>query len=682
METNLVGRLRNTSLAYSRGLSPLFEAVVNSIHAIEDAGLSTADGNVAVEILRDPQSDLVFESDDKKRGPEPLGEIQGFKITDNGIGFTEENMQSFCTLDSDYKGDRGGRGVGRLLWLKAFNRVSVSSIYGNGSGSSKSRAFVFNATHGITGEVVSDAVTGATRMTCVHLDGFATKYREATRKSAKAIAANLFEHCLWYFVRPGGAPRIVIADDSESIDLNDIYDEHMIGSAKTERITVGKSTFDLTHVRLRANSSQTHVIAFCAAKRLVKEESLAGKLPGLGSKLADGEGEFVYACYVTSEYLDERVRPERASFDIDDDPVAGMFADGELSFHAIRGAVIEKVSEYLTEYIEDAKEKGIERVQAFVAEKAPQYRPVLGRFIEKGLSVDASIGDKDLEIVLHRHLASVEEEMLAAGQDLMVPRDDEGIFEYEKRLQAYLTAAEDIKRSDLAKYVSHRRVILDIFKKAIERKPDGRYSREDTLHSLIMPMHCDSNEIMPDGCNLWLIDERLAFHEYLASDKSLQSQPITGSADEGRPDINALNVFDNPMLVSETNDLPLASIVVVEMKRPVRDDATAGVSKDPIEQALAYLNRIRRGGVTTAAGRPIPHSESIPGYCYVICDITQSVEERCVFHGLHKTSDGTGYFFYHDNYKAYVEVMSFDGLVNAAKQRNRAFFAKLGLPAT
>ena len=31
--------------------------------------------------------------------------------------------------------------------------------------------------------------------------------------------------------------------------------------------------------------------------------------------------------------------------------------------------------------------------------------------------------------------------------------------------------------------------------------------------------------------------------------------------------------------------------------------------------------------------------------------------------------------------KAYIEVMSFDGLVNSATERNRAFFDKLGLPS-
>lgn len=45
------------------------------------------------------------------------------------------------------------------------------------------------------------------------------------------------------------------------------------------------------------------------------------------------------------------------------------------------------------------------------------------------------------------------------------------------------------------------------------------------------------------------------------------------------------------------------------------------------------------------------------------------------------THDGLGYFGFNDSAKAYIEVMSFDGLVNAATELNRAFFDKLGLPS-
>lgn len=156
--------------------------------------------------------------------------------------------------------------------------------------------------------------------------------------------------------------------------------------------------------------------------------------------------------------------------------------------------------------------------------------------------------------------------------------------------------------------------------------------------------------------------------------------PITDNVQTKEPDICALNVFDNPILVSDGNKLPLASIVVVEIKRPMRNDAREGEDKDPIEQSLGYLENIRNGNVSTANGRPIPNSQEIPGYCYIICDLTSTMLKWCKIHGLTVTSDNLGYFGYNPNYKAFIEVISFDRLVNSAKERNRAFFDKLGLP--
>ena len=681
IETNLRGRLRNTSLPYSHGLLPLFEAVVNSIHSIEGAGSSSRNGSITVEVVRDAQQTLEFETGPKKRGPDACRHIVGFRVTDNGVGFTDANMKSFLTLDSEYKADRGGRGVGRLLWLKAFKRATVHSTYRDDHRALKSRTFAFTAASGVNEEQSSDACPGTQRSTCVHLDGFGKRYREASYKTTQAIANSLFEHCLWYFVREGAAPSIVVKDGDECIDLDDVYEEHMVSSAETESTTIKDRQFDLTHIRLRANSSNTHVVALCAANRLVKEESLEGKIPGLYGRLSDSDGKFVYACYVTSSFLDETVRSERTDFNIMESHGA-LLARTEISLGEIRDAVIERASVHLSEYLEENKTKAKDRVESFVSQKAPRYRPILGRIPEDKLIIDPNIPDKELELTLHKHLAEIEDQLLADGHDVMNPKDGEEFSEYRKRLEEYLRTAEDIKKSDLANYVSHRRVILELLDKAIQRGADGRYAREDLIHNLIMPMRTDSNEIMPDSCNLWLLDERLAFHEYLASDKSLSSMPITDSTEGKEPDLVALNVFDNPILVSEGEKVPLATIVVIEMKRPMRNDAAAGEEKDPIEQALGYLDRIRRGKVQTASGRPIPNSGDIPGFCYAICDITPSVKKRCEILGLTPTSDHLGYFGYNPNFKAYLEVVSFDRLVNAAKERNRAFFDKLGLPTT
>jgi len=681
IQTNLQGRLRNTPLPLTSGLMPLFEAVVNSIHAIEEAGISATDGLIRIKINRAPaQTKLALEDDKKRRGPEPQGDILGFTVADNGIGFNDENIAAFKTLDTDHKVNKGCRGIGRLLWLKAFEKVEIGSRFVGADARLMRRTFAFDAKSGIQRESVVEAPSENQTGTTVSLINFDKKYQRYAYKSAEAIANAIFEHCLWYFVRTGGTSKIIVEDEDESIDLDDVFDSHMHTSAVSEEITVKGEPFELLHIKLRSSSSSAHAIAFCADNRLVLQEKLAGKLPGLHGKLTDKNGDFVYVCYVSGDVLNESARPERTGFDLAGD-IGELFSNTEIGWNDIRAAVAERASAHLASYLEVVKQKAIDRVQAFVSTQAPRYRPIVARIPKESLYVDPDISDKELDMTLHRHLAEIEGQMLAAGHDLMKVRDDESLSDYQARLNAYLKTAEDIKKSDLANYVMHRKVILDVLESAIQKKPDGRYAREDVIHSLIMPMRTDSTEVLLDNCNLWLVDERLAFHDYLASDKPLASMPVTGSSEGKEPDIMALNIFDNPMVVSEGPSMPMASIVVVEIKRPMRNDARAGELDDPIEQALGYLERIREGKVTTANGRPIPRSEDIPGFCYVICDITPSIEKRCVMHDLTRTSDGLGFFTFKQNFKAYVEVISFDRLINMAKERNRVFFDKLGIPA-
>lgn len=522
-----------------------------------------------------------------------------------------------------------------------------------------------------------EEVDNEERWTEVYLEGFSPRYRQASRKTASIIARHLFEHTLWYFIRPGGAPQIKIFDDEEVILLDDVYEEQMIGAAGVESFDLKDARFELIHIKLSTLSGRGHSIAYCASNRVVTQESIKGKVPGLYGGLSDGDRDFIYECYVSSPLLDERVRAERTSFDIEENPLE-LF--DSVSQREIRDAVLIRISNYLSEYLEEKQRLGRERVSSFVANKAPKYRPILDRIPSDQLAVDPEINDKDLDLLLNRHLFEIENRLLEDGHDIMAPKENESFKDYSIRVQDYLKIAQDVKQSNLANYVTHRRVILDWLEKAIERKSDGKYAREDLIHNLIMPMGHTSDELHFETCNLWLVDERLAFHDYLASDKTLASMPITDSNETKEPDLIACNVFDNPLLVSDSQKLPLASIVIVELKRPMRNDAVAGEEKDPMEQALGYLERIRNGRVQTQTGRQIPNSSDIPGFCYVICDITPTIEKRCKVLDLTPTHDYMGYFGYHKYYKAYLEVLSYDRLVNSAKERNKAFFDKLGLP--
>lgn len=669
LQTNLKGRLRNTSLPKSHGLMPVFEAVVNSIHSIEEKGHSD-NGKVVLRINRATQESLDFDA-------KSLPPILGFTITDNGCGFDETNFKSFETLDSDHKIDKGCRGVGRLMWLKVFDLVEVESHFADVNGELKKRVFRFDDKLGVHGATV-EAATQQQSGTLIKLVGFDDNFRKKVPTKGYSIANQLLEHVLWYFVRQVSAPKILVEDAGEVFDLDDLLEEHMHASAFLETITIRDYSFDLTHIKFRALVNKKHQLALCAANRLVKEESIQEKIPGLYGKLSDTSGEFTYTCYVSSGYLDERVRSERTSFDISEN-VDDMLS--EVSFKDIRNAVLERTKEYLQDVLEENISVGRKRVDDFIDNHAPRYRPIAHYVAEELLIVDPEKSDKDLELHLHAQWYEVERQLVNEGYDIMQPQNEEHVEEYKERLSEYLRKAEDLKKSDLANYVSHRKVIIDLLQKSIVRLDDGKYAREDMIHELIMPMRKDSSEILLDSCNLWLIDERLAFHNYLASDKTLKAMSITGNDSTKEPDLLSLRVFDNPMLVNDQNSFPLASITVIEIKRPMRNDMREGEDKDPIDQSLGYLERIREGKVMTKSGRPIPGNNDIPGYCYVLCDLTESMHRRCRRANLRITSDGMGYFGYNEPSHAYIEVISFDQLVKAAKERNRAFFDKLGLPS-
>jgi hypothetical protein len=543
------------------------------------------------------------------------------------------------------------------------------------------RSFQFSSPNGVSGEEIQENSQKEVT-TSVHLDGFEKRYRDASHRTATAIATDLLEHCLWYFVREGGAPRIEIIDAEEDgpILLDTLYDEYMVSSAEIGSVEILGETFELTHIKRRTHTSRHHALTFCAAGRVVRDESLRGKIPGLFGALSDESGAFIYGCFVTSPFLDRRVRSERTAFDIEDEQT-GLFEGSELSFKDIREVVYENARVHLEHFLDENMKSARERIENFVSEVAPRYRPILNRIPDTDQNIDPNISDKDLDLALHKHLYNMEREILADGHSLMSPSHDQDESAYAEKLREYLERVEDIKKSDLANYVSHRKVVIDLLEKAIERDAAGKYVREDVIHQLIMPMQKDSNDLATGEANLWLVDERLAFHNYLASDKTLSSMPITGASETKEPDLCRLEVYDNPLFVSDNESSPFASLTIIEIKRPMRNDAGSGEQKDPIEQALNYLQRIRDGKVTTANGRPILGGDSIPGYCYVLCDLTPSMKNRCIMHDLMVTSDGLGYFGYKKSFSSYVEVISFDQLVESAKQRNRAFFDQLGLPS-
>lgn len=124
MQIDIAGKVREKKIANNNVLLPLYEAVVNSIHAIEDAKVEK--GIIEIELIRLNQEEFAYENLQK------LPPIIDFYIKDNGIGFDEKNFESFNFAHSSYKMDRGGKGIGRITWLRAFDKAIIESQFKEG----------------------------------------------------------------------------------------------------------------------------------------------------------------------------------------------------------------------------------------------------------------------------------------------------------------------------------------------------------------------------------------------------------------------------------------------------------------------------------------------------------------------------------------------------------------------
>lgn len=656
---NLEGRLRNFSLPHAKALVPVFEAVVNALHAVDASGRK--DGLIRVEVLRgDVQQELALENTSPP--------IRGYRIEDNGVGFDDANYASFCTSDSTYKLALGGHGVGRLSWIKAFGAVRVQSAF-YACSELRQRHFVFSAAKGIVLSASEQARTQPGSV--VVLDNVDARYAKNLPKKVDTLAQRIIEHCLVAFraaLKASPALRIVVADGNDEIEVSEAV-EQVFRDAQTDMFFVANQSVTVTHVRLAAPLG-AHRMAFLADRREVKSESLATSFPQLKSKLEDEKGAFWWLALVESSALDSSVNAERDNFSLPEENLDLL--PGELSMEALRSAIVGVLSERFEKFLDPIQQRAEERVRDYVSNTAPEYRHLLKLRKSDVRKLSPDLSDDALDSALHHISYVVEKDVRESGRALI----QSASWGDSRELDSFLKESNEVGVASLAKYVVHRRLVLNIFKKALERQSNEKYELEEAVHKIVFPLRKTSDEVPYENLNLWIIDERLAYHHYLASDKRLSAIEPAASDDADRPD---LICFNAPFAFAD-HAAPYSSIVIVEFKRPGRNDYSD--EDNPIIQVYDYVRKIRAGRQADRAGRVMNIQDSVPFYCYVICDLTTKVCDQAQNASLTLTPDGMGYFGFNAPLRTYIEVLSFDKVLSDAEKRNRVFFAKLNMQSS
>ena len=665
-KVNLEGRTKNFSLKPHQHNShlPVLEALVNSIQAIADRAKrypkQKFDGKIHVKFHR--ESDLIKDSN--------FSRVIKVEIVDNGIGFDFTNMEAFMETDTNHKSDIGGKGVGRLSWLKAFKTVSVSSVFLDEDGNKSSRQFSFNEKSKDVDDNMTDAKDKEIQTTIVLEEAY-DNFKAHFPVGLQIWSDRILKHCLMYFLS-GRCPQIILSDDKESINLNQEFAEKIANFSidSESEITIRDASFKVKHMQAKKEILDKHTIVLFGNGRAVEEYDIAKKLVDMQE--VKFEGDYKYLCLVESKYLDENVDMTRLKFELPETELKQQDMLGIISIEQIVDAVIKSIDARMTEILKPIRAEKTSRIRSYIQSKAPRYGHLL-RHKSDAIKLLSNGNDDKIDEQLYRLERQFDDEEYKKRKELERGLKDDTVSseEYRVKFKECVEKVTDANKSKLAAYVTHRKTIIDLFEKGMQIGDDDKYSKENYMHGLIYPMRTTSEEINKDDQNLWLIDERLSYFFHVSSDV-----PFNNDKNEERPDIM---LFDTPIpFVDEKNQGgEYDKIVIFELKRPMRPDLSYD-EQNPVNQILAYKEKLETNTVKDKLGRFIKVDDKTKFYLYVVCDVHPNFAKTLMSrHSLKETADRQGYFRMDGN--LYIEVLSYDKIINDAKKRNEILFEKLGI---
>jgi len=661
LRPNLVKRIErlpkptNTASA----LQPLFEAVSNAIHSTQERfGKNVArDGKVVVTVSTNRAKNKVWAS-----------------VEDNGVGLDKKNWDAFTTTDTDNKIEIGGKGVGRLLWLDCFEKISIESVYRDGDNFKRRKfRFVLAINDQIQDETDELALDATDTMFHVKFEGLRAKgYQEKFPGRDNFIFQHLTSHFLPVFIG-GRSPSISVHIGKETRQypeaINDIVHR---SETKSDLETTDYGTLHLILMECDKVASSdlkgSHFVHFIAHDRTVHSQVIDGKL---GLRYFGANGDRVFHAILTGDYLDRHVNQERTAFTFDD-AVIDKIINEVCSPH------IEKFLAAPLAKLKNDQRKIIEDITATYPSVAFGDSGELQEKVPAGeLKKDAIYGhlsrerfrrdEKQAEKIRH---------VLSRLKDGSADADT-----FTSTIAEATQALEDTEQRSLAEYVVRRKVVLDFIEILLEKvrddTSDSSFQREDILHSFICPVRVNNVQEIEgrrvrasSSHDLWIIDERLTFAEYFSSDIEFDKLAHEFDSKE-RSDVL---IFDYVHGLRQTEGS--SKVLLIEFKRPGRNNYSE--DENPQQQVEKYVRRLQSGKLKDVRGRPIKLNQNTIFYCYIVADIIGRMDEWT--YTWQRTADGRGRIYRPDaGFKGSIELMGWDALLEDAKARNKAFFDRAGI---
>ena len=640
MQFSIEGRIRNmrlpdgqTALLYS-----IYEAVMNGIQAIEERFPNlpaSKHGFIHIRV-----------------GVDSNKAVQSITVRDNGIGLTGRHLESFNICDTLEKAEIGGRGVGRLVWLKAFGKVTVRSAYAVGPNAVEGVAFEFkpeleDSRHDLVISSASAQDVGTT----ISLG----EIKQADAKLSMALLARSLCHHFFPFFIAGSMPEALVQIGKREVDVGQYLASRMEVVA-TQTVDVGDEVGSITithaYVDPKIARQLSNSILLTAQGRVVESIEIEKKFA-----LKELDNKKAYACVVGGKFLDDKVDQERTSFKARDEDL-----------QSIKDAALDAAAEFLGAHITKIRVEQ-KKLVVNLLEEHPQLAVSVDKVDAYVSGLSPSMSDEDIAktlfTLLYRHEKKVKKQIadMGSGGNVAQQTDD--------AVAALMQKVNQDAQRRLAEYTLKRHQIIQIARSMLKYADleNRTYELEKSIHEFICPMGKMLSSKNYSDHNLWLIDDLLSYYQFFASDKALSAIGVDGERKE--PDLLFFNPFG--FRREGTND----PVVIIEFKRP----GDEYLSSDPVDQVLGYIEKLRDRTVRDAEGAVVSDiSDKTPFECIVICDLTKGAVSK-IMRGVaqHPTPDGLGYYGFSPAHNASIRVISYKKLFRDAELRNRSFFEHLGL---
>jgi anti-sigma regulatory factor (Ser/Thr protein kinase) len=505
------------------------EAIANSL----DAGANKIDVNISIEALDKP-------------------ETLKLEIKDNGEGFTDERFKKFCELLKVEEDTH--KGIGRLVYLSYFDKISVSSKYDG-----KHRIFTydneFDENNSDVQVIDIDEVLKETSI--VFEDCLLKKLSNYNIVFPEYLRKRILEE--FY-------PRLYLMKEDKkeltisiNLDVQKVNKKQIIGNRSAQILLsdipeLKEEDINADNIRMfedmkvnysiqeQEHISQTNIItALCIDNRTynLKDIVSAENLP-LGY-------EMIFL--LSSTLFNGQVDPSRQTLTLN-----------EVAKKGVIKLFRNKVSEIIQREIPSIKERNNETKLSLTK----NYPHLIGYFDEDEVGIIAR--SKAIEDAQHKFLRDQKEILEASSLN------DE---KYDKAL--------DVSSRTLAEYILYREKIIGKLEDVTSK------DSETDIHNIILPKgtvlkdHTDLSTIYSN--NLWLLDDKYMTYTTALSDKTMKTiiEEITKETsdikDTTEPDI-AIIFSNNP----DEEKNKKVDVVIVELKK-------RGIKLAKTEEAISQLKQ-------------------------------------------------------------------------------------------